>query len=124
MTGIVLSPVGDDRMTYAVPISTALSIANDLRARGYAQHGALGINGIDAPDGPTVTAMVAGGPAAKAGMRIGDIVESVDKHEVDSMDDVMARVRHDQPGQPVEIAVQRGSRNLTVSARLAAMIIP
>jgi len=122
--GIVLWPVGDDRMTYAVPISTALSIANDLRTYGYVKHGALGINGIDAPDGPKITGMDTDGPAAKAGMLIGDIVESVDKHEVYTMDDVMARVRHDQPGQPVEIAVHRGTRTLTMSARLTAMITP
>ena len=56
VTGIVLSPVGDDRMTYAVPISTALSVANDApRARLRARTARSGINGIDASDGPTVT---------------------------------------------------------------------
>src|SRR5213079_1956496 len=30
VAGLILSPVGDSRMTYAVPIDTALSIADDL----------------------------------------------------------------------------------------------
>jgi S1-C subfamily serine protease len=124
VTGIVLSPVGDDRMTYAVPIATALSIANDLEQHGYTEHGALGINGIDGANGPTVTGVVKGGPAARAGIRVGDIVESVDRHEVYTMDDVMALVRHDHPGQPVRIEIQRGSHDLEVSATLTSMVSP
>ena len=118
VTGIVLSPVGDSRMTYAVPIETALSIADDLRLHGYARHGALGINGIDAPAGPTVTGVVVGGPADRAGIRVGDIVERVDKHEVDSMEDVMALVRHDAPGQPIVVELRRGTQRLSVDVTL------
>jgi S1-C subfamily serine protease len=121
VTGIVLSPVGDSRMTYAVPIQTALSIADDLRSRGYARHGALGINGIDAPAGPTVTAVVTGGPAQLAGVRVGDVVESVDKHQVDSIEDVMALVRHDAPGQEIVVELRRGSRTIALEATLASL---
>lgn len=122
VAGIVLSPVGDSRMTYALPIATALSIADDLRSQGYTTHGALGINGIDTPDGPTVTGLVAGGPAARAGVQVGDIVERVDEHEVGSIEDVMAVVRHDAPGQPIVIELRRGSRKLAVTATLAGMV--
>ena len=121
ITGIILSPVGDGRMTYAVPIATALSIAEDLRSRGFARHGALGINGVDAPAGPTVTAVVTGGPAQVAGVRIGDVVETVDKHQVDSIEDVMALVRHDAPGQPIVVTLRRGAQQLAVQATLASM---
>jgi putative serine protease PepD len=121
VTGIVLAPIGDSRMTYAVPIETALSIADDLRANGYARHGALGINGIDAPQGPTVTGVVAGGPAERAGVQVGDVVTGVDKHSVESMEDVMALVRHDEPGEPILVRLRRGSRLLTVNATLATM---
>ena len=85
MTGIILGPVGDNRMTYAVPIATALAVANDLPAHGFTTHGALGVNGINGHGGPTVTAVVAGGPARAAGVHAGDVVEAIGKHEVDSM---------------------------------------
>ena len=117
VTGIVLAPVGGDRMTYAVPIATALSIASSLRTHGYAPHGTLGINGVDASDGPTVTQVIADGPAARAGVRVGDVSNRVDGHEVYSMDDVMALVRHDPPGQPVELEVRRGSTPDAAAAR-------
>ena len=122
VTGIVLSPVGDDRMTYAVPISTALSVATDLSAHGYVMHGALGIGGVNDPDGPTVSSVIPGGPAAHAGVRVGDVIDSVDNHEVYSMDDVMAVVRHDHPGQAVELALERGSLVLKLRVKLTSMI--
>jgi S1-C subfamily serine protease len=122
VTGIVLAPVGESRMTYALPIATALSIADDFRRHGYTTHGALYFNGIDATAGPTVTALVADGPAARAGMQIGDIVERVDKHEVDSMEDVMAVVRHDKPGQTIVIELRRGSRQLAMTATLGSRV--
>ena len=79
----------------------------------------MGINGIDAPAGPTVTGW---SPADRpsAGVRVGDVVERVDKHEVDSMEDVMALVRHDAPGQPIVVELRRGSRTSMVSATLGA----
>ena len=112
VTGIVLSPVGDGRMTYAVPIATALSVADELRAvRLRDARRARASTGSTTAAGPTVTGVVAGRPAARAGVHVGDIVESVDKHEVDSMEEVMALVRHDSPGQPIVVEVRRGSRD-------------
>jgi S1-C subfamily serine protease len=122
VTGIVLAPVGDSRTTYALPIATALTIADDLRSQGYTTHGALGINGIDKPAGPTVTALVAGGPAARAGVHVGDIVERVDNHEVGSIEDVMAIVRHNTPGRAIVIELVRGSRKVAVTATLTGMV--
>jgi len=55
-------------------------------------------------------------------MQIGDIVERVDKHEVDSMEDVMAVVRHDKPGQTIVIELRRGSRKLAVTATLGSRV--
>jgi len=122
VTGIVLAPVGGSRMTYAVPIAIALTVAHDLRAQGYTAHGALGIDGINAPDGPTVTSMVNDGPADLAGVRVGDVVESVDNRDVYTMSQLMALVRHDSPGQTVELALRRGSVKLKMLATLASTV--
>jgi S1-C subfamily serine protease len=124
VTGIVLSPIGNDRVTYAVPIGTALSVADDLRKQGYTTHGALGINGINAPAGPTVTSMTTGGPAERAGIHVNDVVESVGNHEIDTMNDLMALVRHYQPGQSVVLALHRGTKSIHVSATLGSLVTP
>jgi putative serine protease PepD len=124
VTGIVLWPIGDDRITYAVPISTALAVADDLRAQGFTTHGALGINGVNGKDGPTVTDVAAGGAAQHAGVHVDDVIESVGNHEVDSMNDLMALVRHYRPGQSVILELQRGTKTFRVSAKLGSMVTP
>jgi S1-C subfamily serine protease len=124
VAGVVLAPVKGARVTYAVPIDTALAVASDLRDQGYTTHGALGIDGINSPDGPMVTSMDSDGPAAAAGVRVGDIVESVDRHVVYSMNDVMALVRHDRPGESVVLGLRRGSAKLTMIARLTSLVTP
>jgi putative serine protease PepD len=124
VTGIVLAPVSGKRMTYAVPIDTALSIAEDLREQGFTTHGALGIDGTNTPEGPTVTRIDPDGPAAAAGVRVGDIVESVDEHEVDSMTDVVALVRHDRPGESIVLGLRRGTERLKVLAQLTSLVTP
>ena len=124
VTGIVLAPVGGKRLTYAVPIETALAIADDLREQGYTTHGALGIDGTNTADGPMVTSMDPDGPAAAAGIRVGDIVESVDRHEVDTMSDVMALVRHDRPGESIVLGLRRGTESLTMLAQLTSLVTP
>ena len=78
---------------------------------------------IDASDGPTVTKVVVGGPAERAGVRAGDIIEAVDGHEVYSMDDVMALVRHERPGEPLELEVLRGSTKIRLKAILSGVVI-
>jgi putative serine protease PepD len=122
VAGIVLAPISGSRMTYAVPISTALTVAKDLRAQGYTAHGALGIDGINAPAGPTVTNMVSDGPADLAGVRVGDVVESVDRRDVYTMRQLMALVRHDSPGQTVVLALRRGAAKLEMLATLSSTV--
>jgi S1-C subfamily serine protease len=121
VAGILLSPVGNGGMTYAVPIETALAIAADLRSLGYARHGALGIDGTDAPEGPVVTGVVPEGPADRAGIEAGDVVESVDEHEVETMEEVMAHIRHDSPGTAIVLEIRRGTQQLAVTATLGTM---
>src|SRR5262249_60499611 len=97
VTGIVLAPISGSRMTYAVPIATALTVARDLRAQGWTAHGALGIGGINAPGGPTVTSMVTDGPAEGAGVRVGGVGESGDPRGVYTISPPLAPVRPHRP---------------------------
>lgn len=72
-----------------------------------------------APDdaGTMVSKVEPGSPAEKAGIRVGDILTSVDGQEVKSSWDIMAKVRRLEDGQQVPVEIWRNGRaqNLTVT---------
>jgi putative serine protease PepD len=119
VVGIVLGRVASSRTTFAVPIGTAVVVAEQLRSSGKAQHGSAGLVGQDSDFGPTVLKVDVGGPAAQAGMRKGDVVLSIDGLAVESMSDLLAIVRSHQPGDKLRIGVGRGQRDLDVEVVLA-----
>ncbi len=120
VAGIVLGHVNNSATTYAVPIGVAVNVAHQLDAAGVAQHGWLGIGGIDTVYGPMIANMKTHAPAADAGMRVNDLVQSVDGHSVESIGDVTALVQGLEPGRTVAIDVRRGDEVLEMRVKLGA----
>jgi S1-C subfamily serine protease len=118
--GVVVGRVDDSGTTYAVPIGTAIFVAEQLETSGTAQHGSAGFTGIDTASGPTITRVVAGGPAARNGLHPGDVVTSVDGKPVVTMDDVEATVRSYRPGLTVTFEMRRGRNAFKATIELAA----
>ena len=69
--------------------------------------------------GVMVARVVAGSPAEKAGLKIGDIVTSLDGKPVESSWDVRARVRPLAEGAVVPLAVWRDGKSLQLTATVA-----
>lgn len=67
--------------------------------------------------GTMVSKVEPGSPADKAGIRVGDILASVDGQEVKSSWDIMAKVRRLDDGQQVPVEIWRNGKaqNLTVT---------
>jgi regulator of sigma E protease len=63
---------------------------------------------------PTIGDVVAGLPAAKAGLRSGDTVLAVDGQAVSSWDELAENI-HKRPGRATSLTVRRGGETLTVS---------
>jgi S1-C subfamily serine protease len=110
--GILLSPVEGRREGLALPISFAAEITRRLRTNGDADHGWLGLHGIDTAEGPIVGEVIRHGPADRAGVRFGDLILSVDGRSVRSMAEVTAVVRRHWPREVVELRVRRGKSDL------------
>jgi len=76
---------------------------------------AITVIGIDVQSGGTqglrVAAVVPGGPAASAGLRVGDIIMSIDGEAAVSTDQLMAVTLATRAGDRVQIGYERsGSR--------------
>jgi putative serine protease PepD len=108
VAGIVLAPIDGDGSTYAVPIRFAAHVAEQLRDRGRAAHGWLGVQGVDTNGLPTVTALTENGPAANAGMQAGDVIVAVGDKVVMTMGEVTAAIRWYAPRTMVVVKVRRG----------------
>src|SRR5206468_7535976 len=65
---------GNDGVGFAVPSDTARSIANRLVSTGKVEHAYLGVQLEAASNGARVTDVVAGKAAAKAGLKVGDVI--------------------------------------------------
>jgi putative serine protease PepD len=66
-----------------------------------------------------VTQVVPGSPAAKAGIKTGDIIVAIDGKTVNSMDDVVAAVRSNQVGDKMSVTFYQGSSKKKVDLTLA-----
>ena len=77
---------GSVGLGFAIPVDLAMPIAESWStARGRALHLDLGLTaqalvaqGEEVPDGLLVMSVDAGGPAARAGIRMGDVITTID----------------------------------------------
>ena len=65
-------------------------------------------------------AVVSGSPAAKAGLRAGDIITKVNGYSVGEVASVSSLISEYEPGDTVQLTVLRGTQTLTKSVTLAA----
>ena len=64
--------------------------------------------------------VTAGGPAAKAGIKAGDVITAIDGHATAGADAVIAAIRSIQPGQQISVTYERGGSTNTVDRDVAA----
>jgi S1-C subfamily serine protease len=116
--GIVLWPQGEHRGAYAVPISRAIDMADELKENGYVAHGAMPIDAIDTPAGPQVTGVPRRGAAERAGVAVGDVIVAVGNRSVLDVDGLTATTRTYGPGKVVELMLLRGGEPTKVDVTL------
>jgi S1-C subfamily serine protease len=106
---------------FAVPIDLVRGELAGLEAGRTPVHAELGVGATDASAGGTPGALVesvqAGGPAAAAGVRTGDLIVALGGRHVDGVNGLIAAVAAERPGERSELDVIRGAthRALTVT---------
>jgi S1-C subfamily serine protease len=77
------------------------------------------VKDVKSAPGPTVDETDPSGPAAKAGIKAGDVITALDKTQVKQVSDLLAAVGTYQPGDKVTIVYTRGSGEHRTTAVLA-----
>jgi putative serine protease PepD len=103
---------------FAVPIDSAKSVAQTLIAGGTVRHAYMGVRIEDVSNGARVTRVVSGSPAAKAGLKVGDVVTSFAGKRIASADDLTAAVTASKPGEKAAVTVQRKGETTHLSVTL------
>ncbi|WP_245651475.1 S1C family serine protease [Streptosporangium amethystogenes] len=106
---------------FAIPINTASHVAEQLIKSGKVSHALLGVSVTDATGdagGALVGQVTEGSPAAKAGIRQGDLITKINDTPVDGAATVVGAVRGFKPGQQVTVAYVRDGQPQTVTVTL------
>ncbi len=112
---------GNEGVGFAIPIKTALTVAQQLAAGQQVQVAYLGVLGTEPTSGPAgalITEVVAGGPAQAAGIQVNDLITHYNNEAVASFVDLAGDVRSSQPGDQVTLTVIRASQTITVQVTL------
>lgn len=120
---------GSIGLGFAIPVNLAIKVADEIIATGTVTHAFIGIQaeplsatatGQSGTQGLRVAAVVAGGPAAAAGLQVGDIIKSIDGQTAESSDQLIAVTLTKRAGDRVEIGYERNGSSGTATITLAA----
>ena len=106
---------------FAVPIDTAIEVANRIVDGESLDPGVLGVSGQnqDGAAGVPVLGVFEGSGAEAAGLQVGDRVLTIDDVPVTNIRELTGLVQSRFSGDSVELEVQRGDTTLTLTAVLS-----
>jgi putative serine protease PepD len=113
----ITSRLGED-VSYAVPADVARGVLTELEESHKVIRPWLGVRGREAPGGLAVIDVNAGGPADRASLRAGDVVQSIDGTEVRTFAELLDHVEQRSIGDTVQLRVLRSGAPIELSIRL------
>ena len=117
---------GSIGLGFSIPINQAKRTADQLIKTGTSHYPVVGMSLDSTFAGPgakianTSTSILAGGPAARAGLQAGDIILAINGHDISVADDLIVAIRSHSIGDSVTLKYQRGGVIKSVILILAA----
>src|SRR3984885_3327831 len=104
-------------MSFAIPIDLALNVENQLRTKGKVSRSRIGVGvqpvnqklamtfGLGTPHGALISAVEPKSPSERAGLQPGDVITSVNGHNIDQSFDLPTIIAEIPPGNTAHIGV-------------------
>jgi serine protease Do len=134
VTTAIYSPSGGSvGIAFAIPAETVKTVVAQLKESGSVTRGWIGVQiqtltkdiadslGLKKAEGALVAEPQSGGPAAKAGILSGDLIQSVNDQEVKDARDLAKKIASIKPGNAAKLGILRNGSQMTVSLMVAKM---
>lgn len=120
-------------LSFAIPIDVAMNVANQLRTEGKVTRGWLGVViqevdkdlaesfGLEKPAGALIAQVLENGPAAKSGLKVGDVILSVNGQQIVESADLPHLIGNLKPNATAEMNIVREGARKTVSVKVGDM---
>jgi serine protease Do len=132
-TFLVSSSGAFSGMGFAIPTQIVKPTVDTLIRDGKVTHGYMGIGisdvtpenekffNVSDATGAVVTQVEADSPAAKAGLKVGDVITKLDGQKVSDAGELQVEVGQKGPGTTIKLEVIRDGKNTTIPVTLEAM---
>ena len=129
-TAIFSQAVGAQGIGFAIPISLALDIMQQIIDFGKVSRGWLGVEGTEISaqaamatgnpgiKGALIVGVFINSPADMAGIRAGDIVVEVNEKPVLGIRDLLDQITLHNPDEQIQVTVYRGPEKLTLQMKI------
>lgn len=121
---------GYQGISFAIPIEVATRVQQQIQGGGKARHARLGVTiqdvnqsfadsfKLERPAGALVAGVEAGGPAAQAGLRSGDVVLKFNDQPIVASSDLPALLGQATPGETATLEIWRQGKREQLKAKL------
>ncbi len=114
---------GNIGVGFAIPMQQVRVTATQILATGQARYPIIGASVNTAKnDGAKVSDVPSGTPADHAGLKKGDVVTRIDGKPVSDGIELIVAIRSHQPGETVDLSVNRGGKHENVKIKLASKV--
>ncbi len=129
-TAIFSQSGGSVGIGFAIPISLAKDVMEQIIQYGRPQRGWLGVEAqqlntalvetLKLPPGTqgvVITGLLRGGPADKAGLQPGDVIVSIGDAQVNDARQAMGMIARHKPGEKIRLRIMRNGKSLVREAQ-------
>jgi serine protease Do len=115
VSSVIVSPTGASvGIGFAIPSEAVSRTVAQLLSKGSIERGWLGVSVEDRDDGVTIATIDRTGPAAKAGIKAGDVVIAINGDKIDSSRGLIRAVAAVAPGNSVRVTIKRQGHEMEI----------